>query len=105
MEAERWYGKAAKQGYVPAYVNLGELALRTQNYGAAMQWYQQAADQGDREAAFKLGALYDQGVGGGDKSKALDWYKRAAGQGHPEAQRRYQQLMGLSQSFQGEGKK
>ena len=95
-EAEQWYNKAAKQSYMPAYVSLGDIAMHSQNYGAARRWFQLAAEQGDAAAAFKLGMLHDQGLGlRTDKSQALAWYKKAADQGHREAQTRYQKLMGV----------
>ncbi len=98
-EAERWYRKAAAQSYVPAYMSLGDIAERSGNSKVAGRCYQRAADLGDALAAFKLGGLYDRGLGVTmDKSQALEWYKKAADQGHREAQMRYQELMGMRPS-------
>jgi hypothetical protein len=46
-----------------------------------------AAKQGDAEAQYRLGVLYDKGIGvKKDKAEAVRWYRRAAGRGHAKAQ-------------------
>jgi len=56
------------------------------DFGQALRWYRQAADQGLAEAQLFLGDLY---VGGHgvvrDADTARDWYEKAAAQGHPAA--------------------
>ena len=48
---------------------------------------QRAADQGDAEAQFNLGWMYDTGKGvSQDYGEAVQWYRRAADQGHAQAQ-------------------
>ena len=48
---------------------------------------QKKADQGDSNAQYKLGLVYDVGVGARqDLAKAALWYQRAADQGHVAAQ-------------------
>ena len=48
---------------------------------------QKKAEQGDAEAQFNLGVLYDSGEGEKqNRVKAAEWYRRAAEQGHAEAQ-------------------
>jgi hypothetical protein len=45
-----------------------------------------AAKQGDAEAQYRLGVLYDKGVGvKKDKAEAVRWYRRAASRGHAKA--------------------
>lgn len=58
-----------------------------QTYGAAMRWYQRAAEDGNADAQFLLAQRYERGVVGPvDLSQAATWYRRAAEQGHAEAQ-------------------
>jgi uncharacterized protein len=48
---------------------------------------QKKAEQGDAGAQYKLGLVYDVGVGAAqDLAKAAQWYQRAADQGHVAAQ-------------------
>ena len=48
---------------------------------------QKNADQGDSNAEYKLGLVYDAGVGARqDLAKAALWYQKAADQGHVAAQ-------------------
>ena len=44
-----------------------------------------AAEQGDSEAQYNLGFMYDQSVPE-DKAEAVRWYRLAAEQGHVDAQ-------------------
>ena len=47
----------------------------------------QAAEQGDAEAQFNLGKMYDKGQGvRQDDVQAVQWYRRAAEQGYAKAQ-------------------
>ena len=48
---------------------------------------QDAAEQGDADAQYNLGMLYDDGVNvPQDAAKAAKWFRRAAEQGHVAAQ-------------------
>jgi TPR repeat protein len=45
------------------------------------------AGQGDAQAQYKLGEMYDKGEGVvKDNTEAVKWYRKAAEQGHPNAQ-------------------
>ena len=45
------------------------------------------AVQGDAEAQYKLGSMYDEGEGvAADSTEAVKWYRKAAEQGHANAQ-------------------
>ena len=45
------------------------------------------ADQGDAQAQYRLGEMYDNGEGvAADDAEAVKWYRKAAEQGHPGAQ-------------------
>ena len=45
------------------------------------------ADQGNAQAQYRLGEMYDNGEGvAADDTEAVKWYRKAAEQGHPGAQ-------------------
>jgi outer membrane biosynthesis protein TonB len=49
----------------------------------AFSWYKKAADQGDAEAEYRIGFMYNTNTGiQGDKAQAFSWYRRAADQGN-----------------------
>ena len=53
----------------------------------AQDLYCKAAEQGDADAQFDLGVIYDIGEDvSRDVAQAVIWYRKAAGQGHPAAQ-------------------
>ena len=53
----------------------------------AVKWYRKAAEQGDAEAQFNLGAMYYQGHGvPEDYPEAVKWYRAAAEKGVDKAQ-------------------
>lgn len=68
----------------------------------AVQWLTKAAEQGESEAQFQIGQMYDEGkwVGRKNHTLSLEWYEKAAQQGHAEAQNN----LG-SQYFNGKGVK
>lgn len=46
----------------------------------------QQAEQGDADAQYKVGRMYEKGIGvDKDESVAWDWYQKAEEQGHQEA--------------------
>lgn len=46
----------------------------------------QLAEQGDADAQYKVGRMYEEGIGvTKDESMAWDWYQKAEEQGHQEA--------------------
>ena len=60
---------------------------RPDNAAAAVRELQPLAEQGDADAAFKLGSLYYQGLGvPQDHREAVKWLRAAAEQGHTFAQ-------------------
>ena len=57
-----------------------------QDYTEALQWFRSAADQGNADAQYNLGVMYDEGQGvPQDDTEALQWYRRAADQGNADA--------------------
>src|SRR5699024_1386846 len=58
-----------------------------QNFERAAYWYRKSADQGEADAQFGLGSLYEDGSGvAKDAAEAAKWYRLAAEQGDAEAQ-------------------
>ena len=57
------------------------------NYATAKKLYKQEADNGNPAAMYKMGVIYDQGLGEwfADKSRAFRYYRMAADQEFPEA--------------------
>jgi hypothetical protein len=52
----------------------------------ALNWFQRAADQGDKCAQFELGQMYENGEGvPKDINQAITLYKKADDQGLPDA--------------------
>jgi TPR repeat protein len=103
--AEYWFRKAADAGFVGAQDKIDEIELRSRrdqpdysqlsrraadDYAAeTIDRYAQAADEGDVEAEFKLGDLYESGYGvPKNPATAIAWYTKAANQGMSLAQDR-----------------
>lgn len=91
----------ANSGFCPAQVLLGDLWCHPAgafhflligdpiqpNYYKAAFWYQQAANQKDGEAMWKLGGMYENGIGVSKNiEKAVYWYKQSAYQGNSDGQ-------------------
>ncbi|WP_371926156.1 hypothetical protein [Pseudomonas sp. LPB0260] len=63
-----------------------------------MAWYRKAAEQGNANAQFNLGARYANGLGvAKDLQTAAYWYRLAADQGHAKAKERLQMLAGVGE--------
>lgn len=108
VEAVKWYGSAAEQGFVPAQLQLGAVYFNglgvEKDYGQALFWFTKAAERGDAEAQTNLGYLYDKAFGvGQDYKKAVAWYRKAAAQGHASAQfdlgMMYYEGLGVAQDY------
>jgi myo-inositol-1-phosphate synthase len=67
VEAVKWYGKAAEQGYAEAQYNLGCCYANgtgvTKDEVEAVKWFRKAAGQGYAEAQYNLGLCYANGTG------------------------------------------
>jgi TPR repeat protein len=74
LDAERWYKKAAEQGYANASFDLGNL-------------YERKANEHGYEMSHDYGIAYDSGSEEQDyRAQASWWYRRAAEQGYAPAQ-------------------
>lgn len=90
--AKRAYRKAAKLGHVEAQQSLGNLYefADKPNYRRARKWYIRATAQRSLDATdaiYRLGYLYEKGLGGKkDIQAALIYYRMAAKMGNADAQ-------------------
>ena len=107
-KAEKYYRHAAKLGHAEAQEALGclyEFAEKP-DYRRARKWYAHALEQHSSDtpdAAYRLGYLYEKGLGGKkDIQTACQLYRKAAKAGHPEAQRAlgycYEKGLGLPEN-------
>ena len=86
IESQAFEGVPEAQHDLAAIYTAGHGGVK-QNYKRAAFWFEQAASRGVANAAYNLGVLNHQGLGGTkDLKKAIEWYNRAAALGHPEAQ-------------------
>ena len=64
----------------------GEKAYESGDYVTAIKEFTEAAEDGDMNAQFNLGVMYEHGHGVEQSDlKAGEWYQIAADNGHPEA--------------------
>lgn len=91
--AREYLEKAVSQGYIPAMIVLGELALKEKKPEEAESWYQKAAELKNSQAQFKLAQLYlDEKGGLHNEEQGFMWMMKAALSGLPEAQRSLSEL-------------
>lgn len=80
-EAKRWYRKAAEQNYARArrrLESLGDKSAGPVSESVALKWYQDLADQGEPDAQYNLGFIYETGFSvPKDDGKAAHWYEEA----------------------------
>jgi TPR repeat protein len=105
------YGAAIKElnslgdaGNVSAQIMLGALYNKggavERNDKMAAVWFEKAANQGNAEAQYQLGNLYENSQLSKDYKTAANWYQKAAQQGSAKAQARlgmfYSQGLGVT---------
>src|SRR5579864_924144 len=79
-------GDPAAQVEAGAMYAVGRRGVKVDLKAAAM-WFRKAAEQGNVDGQFKLGAMYEHGRGvDADATEAANWYRKAAQQGHTGAQ-------------------
>jgi TPR repeat protein len=88
--ALKWLTLASNIGVTDAYYRLGVFYERgrgtKQNYTAARNMYQKAAEKEHEDACYRLARLYQYGNGGKvDYLKAYQYFKKASGMGHVNA--------------------
>ena len=95
IAAADWSLKSAEGGNVDAMHFYGWMltqydisyALIDKHYTDSLDEYLKAADEGDPEAMYNIGVMYEFGYGGLEESDetALEWYRKAADAGSVEA--------------------
>ncbi len=74
---------------VRADFEAGVKAYKRGDYATALREFKPLAEQGHAEAEFRLGVMYEKGIGvPRDYVQAVKWYRKAADQGLAEAQQR-----------------
>ena len=59
----------------------------------AVYWYRKSAEQGTKEAQYKLASCYERGMGVPKNiEQAVYWYRKSAEQGYPPAKRALKKL-------------
>ena len=87
--ARDWYRKAAAQNLPEAQRELAFLLLNAKppQFKEGAEWLTRAAQAGDAESQFQLGALFDNGLGvRADASQRNAWWEKAAAQNYLPAQ-------------------
>lgn len=75
--------KSADAGHAPAQALLGYILDKAEFDEEALAYYRKAAQQGNAEGEFGVGAMYAAGEGvKRDPAEALKWFLRAAEKGH-----------------------
>jgi uncharacterized protein len=75
-------------------------AYEAKNYREAMHLFRPLAEQGDRDAQYYVGRMYEKGQGvRKDAREVVTWYRRAAEGGHAAAQ--YRLAVGYAFGFAG----
>lgn len=86
-QGKMWCLKAAERGHTIAKTHLGFLFAEEGNMSAAIQWWEQAAQEGNADAQNQLGLIYHRGEGvTQDDETAADWFEAAAMQNQAEGQ-------------------
>lgn len=77
----------------PKHKDPGIKAFEQKNFSSAFAHWLPAAKNGDVNAQFNLGYMYERGLGTArNNDKAQNWYEMASRQGNPEAQHRLASL-------------
>ena len=88
-EARRLYSIAATGGHELAQQKLDIFNVQSSDKSVVIDWYLPAAQEGDTEAQYNLGFMYETGWGVPENStEAIRWYKEASEMQHDVAQLR-----------------
>jgi TPR repeat protein len=78
---------APTESQIEEWTQKGREYYSSENYTEAVKWYRKAAEQGNANAQYNLGMMYDNGSGvEKNKVEAVKWYRKAAEQGYANAQ-------------------
>ncbi len=102
-QAEKWWRKAVEQGNASAKRQLDTYIETVELEKKKAESYRIRAEQGDAEAQFQLGCIYQMGVLK-DYTKSAEWHHRAAEQGYLGSQyslgELYYEGKGVAQDYQ-----
>ena len=88
-EARRLYSIAAVGGHEAAQQKLDILNVQNTDKSVVIDWYLPAAQEGDTEAQYNLGFMYETGWGVPENTtEAIRWYREASEMQHDVAQLR-----------------
>lgn len=86
-KSQKWYQRAAENGYILAYYQLGKSYSQLGEHRDAYEWFVKAAETGDVRAQHELSVIYLKGVGVKKNIvKSFEWMLSAAQGGDVEAQ-------------------
>ena len=82
--------RKAGSGDAAAQFQMGDMYFKGDFHGVAhdeakaLEWFRESAAQRNADAQFRLGLMYEEGLGGlaADEARAREWYRRSAAQGH-----------------------
>jgi len=98
-EAEKYFRKVLSNEFASeadrAKAELGNIYYERKNYAEAAKWYTSAAELLSTQAQYKLGWMYENGLGVPKYTKkAAEYYRKAAENGNEEANDRLEALTG-----------
>ncbi len=77
----------------------GYVALEKKEYTKALELLSKSANQGNAQAQFFVGKIYDKGYGVTENDRtAIKWYRKAAKKGHIDAINRLKEMKGSTDS-------
>lgn len=89
IEAKRLYRISADKGHEAAQQRLDIFNAQGENDSVVIEWYLPSAREGDTEAQYNLGFMYETGWGvSANEEEAVKWYKESAEMQHDLAQLR-----------------
>lgn len=96
-EAIPYYRKAIELGCDSCFYELGICYLQNNN-SSALECFKKAANQGNRDAMYELGEMYQYAkFVNADETNAIMWYQKAAGMGHSVAKTEASKLLKIKE--------
>jgi len=93
-EARRLYSIAAAGGHEAAQQKLDIFNVQATDKSVVIDWYLPAAQEGDTEAQYNLGFMYETGWGVAENpTEAIRWYREASEMQHDVAQLRLAMML------------
>lgn len=89
-EAFAIFMKFAERGHVRSQMYVGEAYAQGKgvdvDYEKAVEWYEPAAEHGDKDAQYNLAVCYQKNHAKQNHEKAVEWYLKLANEGNLKAQ-------------------